>query len=107
MKIEDFISKLKECKFTPTHTGFFHVKLITNKEHTKQKIYNIEECSKCKRTTERGLTVEFFKPVHLTIFEAEMLYAIFCLNKKPMDYASFHKCIHGKEFIENIKSIEV
>lgn len=107
MKMEEFIEKIRTTKFTPTQTGFFDTKVKTNKEHTIQTIYTEKICSKCKRPISNSVTVEFFKPHQLTVFEADLLYVVYCLNKKPADYASYHKCVAGKEFIENIKSIKI
>ena len=108
MQIEKFVKKLKECKRIQTQTGFFKVKVKVNKERTEAYIYNREVCSKCKRIEEKGVRVDFNKPQeNLSIFQVEMLYSLYCLNKKPLDYASYHKCQAGKEFIENIKKIEV
>jgi hypothetical protein len=49
-----------------------------------------------------------FKRLHSpTIFEANMLLMVFAMGRCPVDYARYHKCISGKEFIENISSLYV
>jgi hypothetical protein len=53
----------------------------------------------------QSITVSFKEPHHMTIFEAELLFAVFYLKKKPVDFSSYHKCIAGKRFIENIEEI--
>lgn len=78
-------------------TGQRKLKVITNKEHTKQRIQNQEGT--------KGLVVYFTKPHQLTIFEAELLFDLIVLRMKPRDYASYHKCKAGERFIENIKKI--
>ena len=108
MQIEKFVKKLKECKRSQTQTGFFKVKVRVSKERTEAYIYSIDVCSKCKREEEKGVRVDFNEPQeNLSIFQVEMLYSLYCLNKKPFDYASYHKCKAGIKFIENIKKIEV
>ncbi len=47
----------------------------------------------------------FKKACSLSIFQAEMLFAIWHLRKIPRDYGNYHKCKAGKEFIENIKKL--
>lgn len=77
-------------------TGFADLKVITNKEHTNLKIVNRNKV---------GVRVLFHEPQKLTIFEAELLYDLYFLNRRPPDYANYHKCKAGKKFIANIKSI--
>jgi len=106
MILENFIKKLKTAKLTQKRTGYFDVNVKTNSEHTRVTIYKDEACDKCNSVSSKNVIVEFFNPHQLTIFEAEMLYSVYCLNRKPYDYDNFHKSIAGKEFIENIKVVE-
>jgi len=106
MEIEEFKRALSKTKSTANYTSFIDVKVKTNEEHTKQIIYTERVCSKCNRTLDKKVMVDFIKPHHLTIFEASLLYNMYVLKKKPYDYANFHECIAGKEFIENIKVVK-
>jgi len=108
MKIEDWKQKLKGCKRTEKLTAQIHVMVRGNKEKTRQEIYKeIDGCKHCgSNKTERRVDVEYYKPQTLTVFQASLLYLMYVENKRPQDYAGFHECVAGKEFIENIKSIE-
>lgn len=106
MKVDEFVKKLKEAKLTQTETAFFNVK-VKRFDDGVIKIYKEEKCKYCKVVDYRAVEISFHKEHTLTIFEAGLLYALYILNKKPKDYANFHKCIAGKRFIENIKSIYV
>jgi hypothetical protein len=64
-----------------------------------------EKCSKCGHEKKTEVIAWFKKPVRLTIFEAEMLFAVFGLGRRPLDYANYHKCPAGKEFVESIDDI--
>lgn len=70
-----------------------------------------ETCSKCGQSmTNSGKTVivKLHKPIeHFSIFEAELLYELYAENKRPYDYAGFHKCPAGREFIGNIAEVTV
>lgn len=105
MEIKDFIKKLKNAKKDVSVYSYdYKCKSIKNK--TNWNIYSFDICSKCKREQTKGVYIEFYKSVELTIFQANLLYALYCLNKIPYDYAQYHKCIAGKEFIQNIKQIK-
>lgn len=105
MEMKDFLEKLKACKLTTKYTSFFGVKVSSSISGLNKKIYTNTPCKTCGRDSLIEVVVEFHKPLRLTVFQAEMLYAVFALSRKPADYASYHKCQAGKEFIENIKSI--
>ena len=107
MKIEDFYLILRNCK-NGNHTGSMKLKCQVNPERTEWRIYT--ESTKCKHCGHTAydlpLVVFFHSPQeHLTIFEANLLFMVFRLNKKPLDYAQYHKCIAGKRFIENISEV--
>jgi len=113
MKIEEFIKKLRECKKSAVYTGTSKFKLKVKRISDGVTIY--EESNKICRycgtdlsKTLKGVEVLFFKEQKpLSIFQAYLLYMVYVLNKIPSDYANYHKCIAGKEFIENIKQIKV
>ena len=108
MELNKFIEKVTQSKASPIMTGFFNVKVITDNSRTLQKLFSLKECKHCGHISDTdNVVVSFHESVHLTIFQAELLYAVFVLEKKPCDYAHYHNCIAGKEFIENIKKIEV
>lgn len=107
MKMEEFTAKLGKTKHSSKYTGFSKNKVQTNHEHTRYIISSFEKCKSCQGEDLRSLTVEFSKHHQMTIFEADMLFMVFIENKRPADYANFHKCPAGIEFIENIKSIKM
>lgn len=105
MDVNEYIDHIKQAKPSQIQTGFFHIKCQSNPEHTLYILYRENHCKHCGITTNQKLGIMLKQSHHLTIFEAEMLFAIFCLKKKPADYSSYHKCIAGKRFIENIKEV--
>ena len=107
MKLKKFVDKLKKCKKTSVHTGFFNCKMKSSNEKNVKFVYRTDKCSKCKKKEFQLIQVRLFENCDLTIFQTEMLFALFRLNKKPFDYANYHKCIAGKKFIKNIESINV
>jgi len=105
MKIEDFKEILRKTKGIQQH--YVDVSIVYYKDLNRKKIYAIKTCSKCKQSIRKSITVDFFTTnEHLTVFQAQLLYCVFVLNKKPFDYANYHKG-RGKEFIENIKNVMV
>lgn len=111
MKIEDFVSKVKSAKKSQVATANFGIKLRVNKDRTEQHIFfsDIRTCRCCGHQIggeNNELKVLFYNPESLSIFQAGLLYSLFILNKVPYDYAGYHNCIAGKEFIENIKEAE-
>jgi hypothetical protein len=107
MDMDLFIKKLKEAKTDTRYTAFYRVKVVSNRDRTYQNIYRDETCKYCKQGHMQSVKVYFKRPQPLTIFQAEMLFAVFYLKKRPADYASYHKCISGKDFVENIEKIIV
>lgn len=107
MNYDKFVSIIKNLKYSTKHTGYSGIKVRTNREHTKQTVYTKLKCKTCGTNVTQNVTVYFKKPEQLTIFTADLLYFLFILKRKPMDYANYHKCIAGKEFIENIEKVEV
>lgn len=107
MLIENFIAKLKEAKTGFKSSGSLGVKCKTNTERTEQTIYVDEHCHHCNRKKATTIRISFFTEQHLTVFQAEMIFYLYSLNKKVCDYADYHKCVAGERFIKNIKEILV
>jgi len=72
------------------------LRVVTNPEHTIQKIIDDEGM---------GIRIFFRRSHRMTVFEVGMLYFVLVKNRLPYDYANFHKCIAGKEFFDNITVI--
>lgn len=122
MEIEEFIKKLKSAKKSEKYSNNFRVvvvKYYPNKDNiqdsdlpvTKWKLEKKEGeiCKYCKTdlSKDQNLYIEFYNPVtNLTIFECGMLFSLFRLNRIVADYAGYHNSQAGKEFIQNIKSIQ-
>jgi len=67
-----------------------------------------KRCECCGALSSRSVSVVFHKPLDsLTVFQSHLLFFVFVLGCLPHDYAKYHNCIAGKEFIKNIKSVEV
>jgi len=110
MKIDDWKKVLKDCKFSTEHTGSKGLRAISNSSNTEFRFYAEEEVKIFGkgRKFKQEIKVYFNKAQkRLTIFEAELLFFVFIMKKKPYDYAKYHECITGKRFIENINRVEV
>ena len=108
MNIKEFISIINKTKSSLEQTGFIEIKVEGSYDGLTKTIYTDEKCHCCNRIkTETKLVVKFKNKTNLTIFQADMLFMILMENKKPRDYADYHKCIAGKEFIDNIESYKV
>jgi len=108
MKIEEWKALIKGAK-TAKETGFngLNLKIMRGKGGQGYIILNYQKCDCCGQIILKAVKIEFYKAIeHLTIFEAELLYLLFCEGAKPRDYANYHKCEAGREFILNIKNIE-
>lgn len=120
MEIEQFLSKLKECKKSNIQTGYSNrigdLKIIVNLNRTifhicKKQTKNV--CSKCgcnlNKSENNEIIVIFNKQQkkNLTVFETYLLFMMYKFKLIPYNYANWHKCIAGKEFIENIKEVQV
>lgn len=107
MDIDDFIKRYKQAKRGSKATANIVVHIIVQRDDRDKIIINRFICRHCKSEITNGIKIKFFKEHKLTIFESGMLYYLFCENKIPQDYAQWHKCQAGKEFIANIENIEV
>lgn len=107
MQVNDFIQYVKKCKMSTSLTGYTEIR-VSKLSSLIKKIYSTHTCPTCHRNDlEKELIVKFKKELTLTIFQAEMLFMVMVENKLPRDYAKYHECIAGKEFIHNIDSLEV
>jgi hypothetical protein len=96
MDIETFLSQYKGK--SQVHTGTIATKLKVTVDSKRTTFW-------VRDGESRGIKVNLKEPKeHLTIFEVALLYNI-TKQKLPIDYANYHKCQAGKEFIDNIESI--
>lgn len=107
MKIEEFVSKIRNAKYGALETGSMRLKVFSNKERTQQEIKFDGKMHKFNANLPQEICVIFFNSCRITIFQAGLLFYLFAYNKKPVDYGSYHDCIAGKEFIGNIKAVSV
>lgn len=114
MEINKFLNLIGKVRTSAITTGGLSMRVICNADRTRVRITRNTMPSVCPRCghPEPDITkwcVVLFKSPqkNLTLFQAEMLYTIFVLDKKPYDYQDYHECPAGKEFIENIEKIEV
>jgi len=107
MDYAKFIELVRHAKPSQVYTGSasYKLKVTTNKDHTLQKIYKKSYCKHCNVTGIKEIMIQFKEPQRLSIFQACLIYMLFIENKKPMDYASYHKCVAGKRFIDNIQEV--
>ena len=105
MEIKDWIKIVYSTMKLPIYTGGLNVRVKCNQEHTKFILFTEKVCEKCKQVMKQKVGVEFYNEAKLSVFEAELLYALFCLKRVPRDYAGYHKCPAGKCFVENIKEV--
>jgi len=108
MNLNDFLKAWASCKMSLVHTGQVSIKVTANAPHTHYTLYNeVDVCPHCHRVGSiKGIEVTFKKPERLTIFTAALLYDVFVEHKKPADYARFHECQAGKEFIVNLDEVK-
>lgn len=112
MEINEFIKKIRECEKSYQMANLKGLKVFRYSE-TYLSIKIIPDKHICK-TCGTDLTlnssyieVYFNAPQkNLSIFEANLLFMVFKLNKLPHDYENFHKCIAGNKFINNIKDVK-
>ena len=110
MDLNEWILKISDCK-KGTQTGGLNLKVRSYSNFPRVKeIYEDAEIKKCKccgtLIKERYIKVIFNnEPKPLSVFQAELLFMVYLLDKLPYDYAQYHKCKAGKEFIENIKEV--
>lgn len=103
-----FMDKLRKSKPCGIPTGYTNVKVRRTDSHLTKIIFSEDVCNCCKRQLhEKRLIVKFKTDKKLTIFEADMLWMVLVEGKLPRDYVNYHKCVAGREFIENIDSYRI
>lgn len=107
MDYKDFVSKASKAKIG-RYSLLYGVKVVYDKQHHLAKVYRLNKCKKCKHAREEAVFVKFKNnPEKLSVFQVNLLFSLFYVNQKPSDYASYHKTIAGKEFIESIEEVRV
>ena len=106
MEYNYFVSLVKKAKKSPKHTAQILNRLEISGTGDKKYLNKITTCKTCGHIKNKTIAIRFNAPKSLTIFEAGLLWALFAENKLPADYAQYHKCKSGKEFIESIKNVE-
>lgn len=106
MEIGEWKKKIASAKPSPKMANLPDLKLTVSPSRTIQILARTDKCKHCGNESKKRLTISFIKPHKITVFEAGLLWMLFVENKKPVDYAGFHKCTAGKEFIKNIGSID-
>lgn len=113
MKIETWQQALKEAKLNQNlYTGHFDGIKTTRRVSCTEPDYFIikreNRCNHCGHEHQDSIEVRFHEPIkRFTIFQRDILFMLFSMKKRPVDYASYHKCVAGQKFIGNIKSIIV
>ena len=112
MNEQEFIKKVRASESSIVTTGALNI-FVRRYSPTKIEIVEKTEriCPYCKTDlskNKRVLSVEFNEDQeNLTIFQSELLFMVFVLEKRPYDYAKYHECIAGERFIKNIKEIKI
>ena len=104
MEIKKFVQKVKTARSSAMRTGSLNLKAYSNKVFW---ILKADKLKYYKDKKDYKLYIWFKEPIVLTIFEAELLFFLYVLNRVPYDYANYHKCEAGQRFIKNIKKIIV
>lgn len=121
MNINDFLSKIKACKKGGYSTGgVLHKNGVKLQLQTPERVTytfisngygDVKPCRTCGHTPEKKniIKVTFKEPLKngLTVFQSELIYLVWFKGALPLDYASYHTCEAGKEFIQNIEEITV
>jgi len=112
MKIDDWKELKKSCKKSTLETGTYHARYMRPAKVGDGRRYWVliafkEDSLFGKKVhAMQNVTVKFNEPQErLSIFEAALLHMIGSEQKFPSDYASYHKCIAGEHFVNNIKRI--
>ena len=110
MELSEWIDNLKGKKML---TDIQVIKLqrelkIVRRDNNIIAIVRLSVCRCCRRSLGKKVVVEFKNaPHHFSIFQSYLLFCLFGLDRKPYDYANYHNCVAGREFIQNIKDITV
>jgi len=109
MKYDEFVLKVKDAKRSEHDTAYFNQNCVfsSNSEHTRQLITKTVMCYHGVIRKTILIELVFIRGVYLTVFQAGLLYALFVLNRLPLDYAQYHKCVSGQKFINSLVSVKV
>lgn len=99
MELEKFLSYVKKAKITKI-SGSRNLTVFVSED---KKLYEIRD----NNNISKGLQIRFTRPHRFTIFESELLMFLFIENKLVADYARFHKCKSGQEFISCIDKVYI
>lgn len=111
MLVQDFLRILKSAKGVYKESAQFcqEFQVINIKDSMDYRFdTKAHLCNKCGRSEPIKRVLYFAlnrEPKRLTIFEAGLLYALFVKNETPKDYAQYHKCVAGIEFIEALEVV--
>ena len=104
MQMTEFVEKLKGTYSSSGNSFIYNCK--SNKERTIQEIICVGKSRLPKQFTKTDILnqvlVIFKKSCALTVFQVNTLFEIWVRGMTPMDYAAYHKCQAGIEFIDNI-----
>jgi len=108
MKIKEFVDRVRKARRSAGYSGTIATNLsVSSSQDLKEmRIKRVKKCRLCKHEETEMVTVRFYQPHRLTIFETALLFSLFAENRIPVDYAGFHKCIAGKRFIENLREVD-
>lgn len=108
MSMDKFLEFVNKAKPSNSQTGYdFDLKVTSYDGGLTKEISSEKKCNCCGNSlAKKILIVKFKKIMSLKIFQAEVLFLLFIEGKIPRDYCKYHDCVAGKEFIENIQSIE-
>ena len=109
MEVERFVYLVKKAKKSQCLTGYRKDKvgLKVNHDRNDMILYCGDICKTCSKLSFKAVRIKFDRYTKLSIFQADLIFMLFAENKIPKDYADYHKCKAGKEFIESIVSYEV
>jgi len=106
MDKDSFLFRVRQAKKSQEYANIHNIS-VSKVSLNSFLIIKEQTCKTCQHKTSKRLEVVFNKKDSLTIFETSLLFMLFVENKKPVDYAEFHKRQAGKEFIENINNVQV
>ncbi len=107
MKIQEFREHLKSCSADYKSELTRDLRVKVSPDHKFWLIIQERECNLGHTHIEKIKVKTKKAQESLTIFQTELLWKVFLEKVRPRDYAQYHKCKAGEEFIENIESVEV
>lgn len=107
MQLKTWKEYLKKCSKAGDFNLFYHL-YKTGKNQFKIVLDSKKVHTKTKNLLKnKGLIMSFKNSKSLTIFEVNTLYYLFVRRLIPYDYAKYHSCKAGIEFIESIEYAKV